>query len=278
MFFARDQRFHVGVALGLEIVATDDIDRNRRIGPGIARQELLKQYDLEQRYYDEMFSAPGQARPHYKALIDALGALPAQEIDNLQQRVNRSLLHEGITFTVYGDDKSIERVFPVDCVPRLLLASEWEHIERGLSQRVQALNLFRGDVYGKGRLWPLPNWPLLLRACNAFEAYGHKFGGALDRGNIVDLLVAEADLPYSLRYVLRRLRACLAVVDPAPDEDLPAQPFVVLKQLDDLLGSRPAASSTSQSRELHELAQLGRLHREFHDALEQSYVYYPADA
>ena len=166
--------------------------------PGVARQELLKQYDLEQRYYDEMFSAPGQARPH------------------CQQ-------------------------------------SAGSHIDDG-------------------------DWPLLLRACNAFAAYGHKFGGALDRGNIVDLLVAEADLPYSLRYVLRRLRACLAVVGPAPDEDLPAQPFVVLKQLDDLLGSRPAASPTSQSRELHELAQLGRLLREFHDALEQSYVYYPADA
>ena len=113
-----------------------------------------------------MFSAPGQARPHYKALIDALDTLPAQEFDNLQQRVNRSLLHEGITFTVYGDDESIERVFPVDCVPRLLLAGEWEHIERGLIQRVQALNLFLGDVYGKGRIMKDGIVPTeLIRSC-----------------------------------------------------------------------------------------------------------------
>ena len=61
-------------------------------------------------------------------------------------------LHEGITFTVYGDEASIERAFPIDCVPRLLLAREWAHIERGLIQCVQALNLFLSDVYDKGHL------------------------------------------------------------------------------------------------------------------------------
>ena len=122
------------------------------------------------------------------------------------------------------------------------------------------------------------DWPMLLRACNAFEAYGHQFGGAFDHRKVVDLLVAEPDLPYSLRYALRRLRACLAVVDPAPVGDFPPQPFVILNQLDDLLDSRPAASSTTQPKEPHELAKLGELLREFHDAVEQSYVYYPADA
>ena len=92
---------------------------------------------------------PGRPRAHCYALIEALGELPADELGNLQQRVNRSLLHEGITFRVYGDDESIERVFPVDCIPRLVPANDWEHIERGLIQRVQALNLFLADVYGK---------------------------------------------------------------------------------------------------------------------------------
>ena len=66
--------------------------------------------------------------------------------------MTRSFLHEGITFTVYGDEESIERVIPIDCVPRLVLAREWEHIERGLIQRVQALNLFLADVYSKGHI------------------------------------------------------------------------------------------------------------------------------
>ena len=120
--------------------------------PGVARPALFDEYEFEQRFYDEMFTAPGRPRPHCHALIEALSDLPADELGSLQQRVNRALLHEGITFTVYGDDESIERVFPVDCVPRLVLARDWEHIERGLIQRVQALNLFLADVYGKGSI------------------------------------------------------------------------------------------------------------------------------
>ena len=117
---------------------------------GIARPALLDGYAFDERYFDEMFATPALARPHCEALIQALVELPADELGSLQKRVNRALLHEGITFTVYGDDESIERVFPVDCVPRLVPVSEWEHIERGLVQRVQALNLFLADVYGKG--------------------------------------------------------------------------------------------------------------------------------
>ena len=119
---------------------------------GVTRPALFDVYEFEQRFYDEMFTAPGRPRPHCNALIEALSELPADELGSLQQRVNRALLHEGITFTVYGDDESIERVFPVDCVPRLVLASDWEHIERGLIQRVQALNLFLADVYSKGSI------------------------------------------------------------------------------------------------------------------------------
>ena len=121
-------------------------------GPGAALPALFDDYELEHRFYDEMFTAPGRPRSHCHALIEALSELPADELGNLQQRVNRALLHEGITFTVYGDDESIERVFPVDCVPRLVPAGDWEHIERGLVQRVQALNLFLADVYGRGSI------------------------------------------------------------------------------------------------------------------------------
>ena len=120
--------------------------------PGPASSPLFGGYEFEERYHDEMFAAPGQPRPQCHALIGALSELPADELGSLQQRVNRALLHEGITFTVYGDEESIERVFPVDCVPRLLLASEWEHIERGLVQRVRALNLFLADVYGRASI------------------------------------------------------------------------------------------------------------------------------
>ena len=117
---------------------------------GIARPAFLEGYPVDKRFFDEVFAGPDQSRRHCEALIRALAELPADELGSLQQRVNRALLHEGITFTVYGDDESIERVFPVDCVPRLVPAREWERIERGLVQRVQALNLFLADVYGRG--------------------------------------------------------------------------------------------------------------------------------
>ncbi len=138
--------------------------------PDVARPALFDSYDLEPRYYDEMFRATGKPRHHCRALIEALCDLPAEEIGNLQQRVNRSLLHEGITFTVYGNDESIERVFPVDCVPRLLPASEWEQIERGLIQRVQALNLFLADVYGRGSILKDGVVPAeLVRGCRHYR-------------------------------------------------------------------------------------------------------------
>ena len=119
---------------------------------GTARPALLDGYAFDERFFDEMFATPELAHPHCEALIRALSELPADELGSLQQRVNRALLHEGITFTVYGDDESIERVFPVDCIPRLVPASEWERIERGLVQRVRALNLFLADVYGRGAI------------------------------------------------------------------------------------------------------------------------------
>ena len=71
----------------------------------------------------------------------------------LQDGVYRHFLHEGITFTVLDADKATEQIIPIDCVPRLLTAGEWEHIERGLKQRLAALNLFLKDVYHEG---PVP--------------------------------------------------------------------------------------------------------------------------
>ena len=113
---------------------------------------LFERYETDARFFDETFESAAQPRAHYRMLIDDLCGMPREEVERLQDRVTRSFLHEGITFTVYGDEASIERAFPIDCVPRLLLAREWDHVERGLIQRVQALNLFLADVYGKGRI------------------------------------------------------------------------------------------------------------------------------
>ena len=109
-------------------------------------------YDLDAAIYDEMFLPDGTPRSPSRALHDTLSQLPADEVGRIQERVTRSFSNEGITFTVYGDDEADERIIPVDCVPRILSAGDWRHIETGLTQRLGALNRFLEDVYGDARI------------------------------------------------------------------------------------------------------------------------------
>jgi uncharacterized circularly permuted ATP-grasp superfamily protein len=102
--------------------------------------------------YDEMFEAPGVPRPHYQALFQTLLELPPEEMRKSQQAADLSFLHQGITFTVYGNDEGTERVFPNDLLPRIIPHHEWRKIESGLTQRIAALNLFLEDVYHRGRI------------------------------------------------------------------------------------------------------------------------------
>ncbi len=102
-------------------------------------------------FYDEMFEG-GQPRPHYARLRNALGEMEASEFRARQKQADRILVNQGITFTVYGDAQGIEKPFPVDLVPRIIPASEWRSLEKGLEQRVRALNLFLNDVYHDAKI------------------------------------------------------------------------------------------------------------------------------
>src|SRR5882724_9423539 len=93
-------------------------------------------------FFDEMFGGDSQPRPAAKALIQLIDALPEGELLRRQRSAERALLHMGITFNVYGDEAGTERIFPFDLVPRIMASSEWSGIERGLKQRIHALNLF----------------------------------------------------------------------------------------------------------------------------------------
>ncbi|MDE0045823.1 MAG: circularly permuted type 2 ATP-grasp protein [bacterium] len=109
-------------------------------------------YDLDETFHDEMYGADGAPREQCRLLDDALQALPGSELALIQDRVRRSFAEEGISFTVYGDEEAQERIIPVDCIPRILTAEEWQQIETGLTQRIDALNRFIGDVYGEARI------------------------------------------------------------------------------------------------------------------------------
>ncbi len=102
--------------------------------------------------YDEMFDSRGEPRPHYLELFKSLLALPADELRRRKQASDLSFLHQGITFTVYGREEGTERIFPHDLLPRIITHSEWSTIERGLTQRITALNLFLKDIYHEGKI------------------------------------------------------------------------------------------------------------------------------
>ncbi|HYI23797.1 MAG TPA: circularly permuted type 2 ATP-grasp protein, partial [Thermomicrobiales bacterium] len=103
-------------------------------------------------FFDEAFvPMPGGGigvRPHYKAIIDHLSQMTASDMRAASDIANQSFLHQGVTFTVYSDtSQGTERIFPFDPIPRLIPANEWDRIERGLTQRITALNQFIHDIY-----------------------------------------------------------------------------------------------------------------------------------
>jgi uncharacterized circularly permuted ATP-grasp superfamily protein len=97
--------------------------------------------------FDEMFGEPGQPRPHYRALWQRLSGMTPDEFHRRKAMTDLSMLHDGCGFTVYRHEEGIERVWPMDPVPRIISAPEWRHIEAGLVQRLTALNLFLQDIY-----------------------------------------------------------------------------------------------------------------------------------
>lgn len=106
----------------------------------------FNQYDTE-RFFDELFDGEGRPRVGARVLINRINSLPPGELKQRQTAIDRALLRMGITFTVYGNTQGTEKIFPFDIVPRVVEAAEWQLIEAGLKQRIEALNRFINDVY-----------------------------------------------------------------------------------------------------------------------------------
>ncbi len=100
--------------------------------------------------FDEAFDADGSARHGYRHIVERFSGLDAAELKRLQRLVNEEFRRQGITFTVYSEEEGTERIWPMDLFPRLIAAAEWDELARGLSQRIEALNLFLADVYVGG--------------------------------------------------------------------------------------------------------------------------------
>jgi uncharacterized circularly permuted ATP-grasp superfamily protein len=119
--------------------------------PDHSASEAFRRYEFNGSY-DEMFRSTDLPRKQYRPLYTQLLNLGADELRRSKQEADQSFFNQGITFTVYGSEKGTERIFPHDLLPRIITAAEWETIERGLTQRITALNLFLKDVYHEAQI------------------------------------------------------------------------------------------------------------------------------
>src|SRR5437762_12878034 len=103
-------------------------------------------------FFDEMFGENGQPRAAARPLARNIESLPDGELVNRQQAADQALVRMGITFNVYGESAGVEKTLPFDLVPRIVSGSEWSRLERGLKQRIQALNLFIDDIYHEQKI------------------------------------------------------------------------------------------------------------------------------
>ncbi len=171
-------------------------------------------------FYDEMLLGDGDARFGARVLKERIESLPDGELLLRQEAAERLLLQSGITFNVYGDSAATEKIFPFDVIPRIVEASEWDWIERGLKQRVYALNLFIDDIYHEQKIVRdkiVPEY--LIRSARSFREacvgldppqriWCHITGTDLVRDRDGQLYVLEDNLrcPSGVSYVLENRR------------------------------------------------------------------------
>jgi len=178
--------------------------------------EFFANYDTGE-FYDEMFAAPRQARPHYERLLQRFTELKKDEFERKRELAALTLLRQGVTFTVYSDAQGTERIFPFDLIPRIISAGEWKKIERGLEQRITALNLFLHDIYHgqsilrdgvipKDYVWQAAHFrPEFMHFSVPQNIYIHICGTDLVRDRDGNFLVLEdnARCPSGVSYVIQ---------------------------------------------------------------------------
>lgn len=100
-------------------------------------------------FFDEMFMNAYSVRPHYQSTFLQFMSMKTGNLNKRQTATMKRMMEEGITFTLYSPDQTeaLERTLPFDPIPRIIPQEEWIKLERGLKQRVKALNLFLKDIY-----------------------------------------------------------------------------------------------------------------------------------
>src|SRR5271157_1208078 len=181
---------------------------------------MLKRYKTNGGF-DEMLDVKRGVRSHYQKFHKLFKGVKPAEFDAKRQTVDTAFLRQGITFNVYGDAQGAEKIFPFDLLPRIIPAVEWEFLERGLVQRITALNLFLHDIYHGQKIIKdgvIPEFYVLSgrhfrREFVNFEVpkgiYIHVCGTDLIRDRNGSYLVLEDNgrCPSGVSYVLENRRA-----------------------------------------------------------------------
>lgn len=168
-------------------------------------------------FYDELITSEGFARPEAAHLVEHINALAPNELRHRQKAAERALHQQGITFSVYGDKKGTEKIFPFDILPRIISAQEWVKLEQGMKQRIKALNLFIHDIYNDQKILKeniIPKELVLSSECYLKECQGikppkdiwiHITGTDLVRDGTGEFFVLEDNLrcPSGISYVLQ---------------------------------------------------------------------------
>ncbi len=222
---------------------------------------LLNSYALDAPD-DEMVDARGELQPDYRELAEALAKWSLEEYEQRKARADLALLSAGITFNVYSEEEGTERIFPFSLIPRVVGAEEWQGVDAGLKQRLQALNLFLGDLYGEQRILKEKVVPeeIVLSSpgyrpeMEGFEpplgVYAHIAGCDLVRDKSGEFVVLEDNLrtPSGVSYVLENRTVMLRVVpDLFPRWGVQAVTDYPNQLLATLLSVAPAASESPRA-------------------------------
>jgi uncharacterized circularly permuted ATP-grasp superfamily protein len=132
----------------LFVVACPSIDEEIGIGSSAVQ---FNDYDPGN-FYDELFASQGEPRPDAMPLVNRIDSLSREEVQRRQAAAQIALFKMGVTFNVYSDDQGTERIIPFDIIPRIVSADDWATLEKGLEQRIYALNLFLADIYSDQKI------------------------------------------------------------------------------------------------------------------------------
>jgi len=178
---------------------------------------------MQAKILNEMYADDAAVRPHYLPYAEWLAATPPERISEKRAEADTLFRRAGITFAVYGDETGTERLIPFDIVPRIIPTTEWEHLQRGLRQRVSALNAFLHDVYHDQEILRAGRIPPEQVLCNTqyrpemqgidvpMDVYAHIAGIDLVRAGAGEYYVLEDNLrvPSGVSYMLEDRKAMM---------------------------------------------------------------------